>query len=98
MSNSLPGSKDANRRDWDKVRARGHTQFILCHGLLRRGLPFGLVVTLGPALYDLVTSSTVVSAWTLAGYFACFTVVFGYGMGEAEWKKRERAYHEGHLE
>jgi hypothetical protein len=89
--------KDAKQDNWEQIRARGHRQFIVRHGILRWGVPFGLAVTFGPAIYDLLAHSATPSAWTLAGSFAFCTLVFGYGMGETEWRKREKAYHAGHV-
>ena len=68
----------------------------MLHGLLRWGIPFGLVVTLGPALYDFFTHSAAPSVWKLVGSFILFTFAFGYGMGETEWRKRERVYRADH--
>ena len=63
-------------------------------GLLRWGVPFGLVVTLGPFFYDLVTHASTPSIWSMVGSFTFLTLAFGYGMGETEWRRGERAYHE----
>ena len=66
----------------------------MCQGLLRRGVPFALVVTLGPLVYNLITHSPTRSIWSTVGSRILLTLAFGYGMGETEWRRRERAYHD----
>ena len=88
--------KDTERNEWEQIRARGHGRFIAHHGLLWWGVPFGFVVTFGPVLYDVFTHSALPSVWELVGSFILLTFAFGYGMGETEWRKRERVYHADH--
>jgi hypothetical protein len=88
---------DNEKHTWEQIRARGHGRFVVQHGILRWGIPFGLVVTFGPAFYDLLAHSVTPSVWRLAGSFAFFTLGFGYLMGEGEWRRRERSYHAEHL-
>ena len=83
-----------DKEKWMQIRARGHARFIVRHGLIRWGIPLGLVVTLGPFFCDLITHTPTPSAWSMAGSCTWLTLVFGYGMGETEWRRGERAYHE----
>jgi len=83
-----------DKQKWTQVRARGHARFIMSQGLLRWGGPFGFVVTLGPFFYDLARHSPTPSIWSMLGSLALLTLIFGYGMGEREWRLGERAYHE----
>lgn len=84
--------RELNKENWEQIRARGHTRFIVRRGLLWWGVPFGLIVTLGPFLYDLLTDAPTQPLWRLIGSFALLTLVFGYGMGETEWRRGERDY------
>lgn len=76
-----------------QIRASGHSRFLVRRGLLFWGVPFGLLLTGGPFLYDLVTHAPTPSIWSMIGSFALLTLGFGYGMGETEWWRGERAYH-----
>lgn len=86
--------KRFDKQQWMQIRARGHTRFLMRRGLLCWGIPFGLVVTLGPFFYDLITQGPTASVWSMVTSFTLLTLVFGYGMGEREWRRGERAYHE----
>lgn len=81
-----------DREKWTNIRARGHARFIVRRGLLCWGVPFGLIVTLGPAFYALVTHTPTPSVWSMLASFTLLTLVFGYGMGETQWRRCERAY------
>jgi hypothetical protein len=85
--------KNPDTREWEQIRASGHRRFIVRYGLLKWGLPFGLVTTLGPVAYDVLRHSTMPSVWSIAGSFIVLGLGFGYGMGETEWRRREKAYH-----
>jgi hypothetical protein len=86
--------KTFDKQKWMQVRARGHVRFIMRQGLLQWGVPFGLVVTLGPFLYDLATHSPTPSIWSMVGSVTLLTLTFGYGMGETQWRRGQRAYHD----
>jgi hypothetical protein len=88
--------KTFDRQKWTQIRARGHVRFTARRGLLYWGVPHGLLVTLGLFIYELVTHAPTPSVWSMIGSFTLFTLVFGYGMGETEWRRGERAYHEDH--
>jgi hypothetical protein len=77
---------------WEQVRARGHSRFILRYGVLRWGVPFGIVVTLGPFIYDVFTHNVTSSIWSMVAAFVLLTLLFGCVMGQTEWTRRERAY------
>jgi len=86
--------KTFDKQKWTEIRARGHVRFVMRQGLLRWGVPFALVVTLGPLIYNLITYSPTPSIWSTVGSLALLTLAFGYGMGETEWRRGERAYHD----
>jgi len=86
--------KNFDKQAWDQIRTRGHARFIIRHGLLRWGVPFGLVVTLGQFLYDILTHAATPSLWSMVGSFIFLTLAFGYLSGEMEWRRCEGAYHE----
>jgi len=85
--------KTFDKEKWSQTRARGHARFIIRQGLLRWGIPFGLVVTLGTFVYDVATHSPTPSIWSMVGSFILLTLAFGYGMGQTEWRHGERAYY-----
>ena len=85
--------KTFDKQKWTQVRARGHARFIMGQGLLCWGVPFGLVATLGPFFYDLLAHASTPSIWGMVGSFTLLTVALGYGMGETEWRRGERAYY-----
>ncbi len=87
----------SEKQVWDSVRARGHARFVL-RSLVRWGVPFGVVVTFGPLLYDAAmhTSYTPrVFPWPaldiVFGFVFC-SALFGYLTGEGAWRKHERDY------
>ena len=86
--------KTFDKQKWTEIRARGHARFIARRGLLFWGVPFGLVVTLGPFIYAIATRTPMPSVWGMVGSFVLLTLAFGYGMGETEWRRGERAYHD----
>ena len=86
--------KTFDKQRWTQIRARGHARFIIRHGLLSWGVPFGLVVNLGSFVYDLASHAPTPSIWSMAGSATLLTLAFGYGMGETEWRRSERAYHD----
>jgi hypothetical protein len=79
---------------WQQVRAKGRSQFIFREGLLRRGLPFGVFMTVAMLVIDLITRTPIEPAWKLAVEFAFYTLAFGYGMGSTTWSDRERELQE----
>src|SRR6266850_2881968 len=89
---------DSEKQSWEKVRARGHGRFILREGLLRCGVPFGVVVTLGPFVYDLITHQSYIPlllpwpVWNFVVELVFSISVFGYLFGEGNWRKNERDY------
>jgi putative effector of murein hydrolase LrgA (UPF0299 family) len=59
---------------------------------LLRGVPFGIIVALGPFIYDIFTHRVTSSIWSMLVAFALLTLLFGFIMGETEWRRREKAY------
>ena len=88
-SNAMTHSE---KQSWEQLRAKGHDRFILREGLLRNGVPLGLIVTLSMFLYDIFTHTAVTSLWKMAIGFAILVLGFGYGMGETRWRSGERDY------
>jgi hypothetical protein len=89
------GMKQSEKQSWENVRKQGHGRFILQKGLLREGLIFGAVLTLGPLLYDLLTHGGIItSLWNTIGGFILITLVVGYGVAETRWRKCEADYKE----
>ena len=85
--------KTFDKQKWAQIRAKGHVRFIVRQGLFYWGVPLGLVVTLGPFVYDVITHAPTPPIGNLVGSFTLLSLAFGYGMGETEWRRGERAYH-----
>lgn len=83
--------KTFDQDKWKEIREQGHARFLVRRGLLFWGVPFGLFVTLGPYVYDLVMRVPTPTAWGTISSFVLLTLIFGYGMGESEWRRNERA-------
>lgn len=86
--------KTFDRRKWEDIRLRGHSRFIITHGLINWGISSGLVTTLGPYVYDLVTYTQTPSMRSMVCSFLFTMLIFGYGMGDTEWRRNGRAYNE----
>lgn len=87
---------DTEKQNWERIRAKGHAHFVIYHGLIRQGIPFGLTMTIGLFLGDILTHTPQPSAWARLGSFVFSTLVFGYGMSETQWKKKEKLYRGNH--
>lgn len=83
----------SEKQSWELVRARGRERFVLCEGILRRGLPLGFVVTGVQMLYDYFAHSSPTPLWELAAKSVCVTLAFGFCVGIFKWKSQERDYH-----
>ena len=82
----------SEKHDWEQVRAKGRTQYVLREGLLRRGLPFGAFVTVFLLLADTISHRPIDPIWKLVVRFAFFTLAFGLLMGTTKWNDRERDF------
>jgi hypothetical protein len=78
----------SEKQSWEQIRARGRERFVLCEGILRRGLPLGVVVT----VVDYFTHSTPPPIWELAVKFALLTLASGFCVGIFDWESQERDY------
>jgi hypothetical protein len=85
--------KTFTREEWTQVRAKGHARFVLVHGLLRSGIPFGLLMAVVDLVWALLTHSTP-SVWRMTQYLLVFTIVYGYLSGEMQWRRCEKDYHD----
>ena len=88
----------AQRQEWEQVRTRGHTRFIL-RSFLRWGVPMLAVQFLASFLYALIRSEPFslfpIFPWPVvnATFYVLFWICgFGYLMGEGIWQKHERDY------
>jgi hypothetical protein len=83
----------SEKQSWEQVRKRGRGRFIFQKGVLREGLLFGIVLSVGPLAYDLLThAGTITSPWITMAGFILITLVVGYGLGEMRWRKNEADY------
>jgi hypothetical protein len=85
--------KTFDKQKWSQIRAKGHTRFIM-RQIVQRGIPMGVIVTVGVFLFENFTHSVTPSPGNLAAIFFCFGIVSGYIRGEREWEQCERAYDE----
>jgi hypothetical protein len=78
------------KQSWERIRAMGRDRFIVREGLLRHGVPFGVLVALIQIFPFFRPSSepfiALVASWAFSG------VAFGAVMGLREWQTRERNY------
>jgi hypothetical protein len=77
---------------WEQERSQGRSRFILRVGLLRRGLPFGVFITIGCLLIDCFSSSPIEPLWKIAVKFGFYTLGFGLFMGSSIWNDNERDF------
>ena len=77
---------------WKPERAQGYGRFLLRHGLLRAGLPFGILMVGGKILYSLFTHHPVAPIWRLLAEFGFCFLGFGALMGKWTWQHKERDY------
>ena len=79
------------KQTWEQIRTKGRDRFILQEGLLRRGVPFGVLFLLLQIVFMFFWQRSepvlaIVARWAFA------TLGFGAGMGLWEWQSRERDY------
>ena len=86
------------RREWERMKARGRTRFVLLSGVLGRGLPLGLVVAVaiqiltGEPLPDSLASPTFVGRALLAvAVFSASGCLSAY----TAWRLHERRFGAG---
>jgi hypothetical protein len=80
------------KQSWEQVRAKGRSQYVLREGLLRRGLPFGIMMTIFMLLVDYFSHSPIEPVWKLAVRFAFYTLAFGLLMGSTSWSNHEKDF------
>ena len=73
---------------WKDVRARGHTRYILLHGILMQGLTFGIFM----AIADIIWPSHAFSVTHCAFIVAFAATIFGYLSGQLAWHRNEKAF------
>jgi hypothetical protein len=73
---------------WEEERAKGYDSYLLRRGLLRAGLPVGILVT----LYSIFTHHPIAPVWELLVKFGFYVVGVGALMGVLSWQSHERDY------
>jgi hypothetical protein len=76
---------------WEQERAKGYDRFLL-RAVLRAGLPFAILMTVGAVLIPVFTHHPIPSVWDLAARLGFYTIAFGAGMGAMTWRRRELDY------
>jgi hypothetical protein len=80
------------KKTWETQRAIGRTQIILRYGLLRCGLPFGLLFGIYQAIRPALFGSPP-RPWTEILALATFAALFlGGAMGVNYWHSNEKDY------
>ena len=79
------------RQAWEQIRAKGRDRFILRAGLLRRGVPFGVLFALIQIIFIFFRPRAEPLISIFAGW-AFAAVGFGAVMGVWEWQRHERDY------
>jgi len=82
----------SEKQSWEQERAKGRDRFLLRHGLLRFGLPFGILMTLGKVLFAVFSHHPVAPIWELFIWFGAYTLILGCVMGLWNWQNNERDY------
>lgn len=82
----------SEKQSWEHVRAKGRDHFILRDGVLRRGLPFGVFMTVAMLLITILTHKPIEPVWKVGVMFAFYTLGFGAAMGGMTWSDREKDY------
>lgn len=85
---------NAEKQWWEQERAKGYNRFLLRQGLLRTGLPFGILMTIAAPLIEFLTHRPIKPVWELLAMFGFYTLGFGYFMGTRAWRDNERDYQE----
>src|SRR6266705_6974286 len=88
----------SERQDWESVRAKGHSRFIL-RSFLRWGVPMCALQFLGTFVYAVIRREPFtlfpIFPWPVVNvvFLVLFWIFgFGYLMGEGLWQKHERDY------
>ena len=82
----------AERVEWERVRAHGRSRFVLTGGVLARGVPFALAMVLFDLLLRLEPSGLAEGLWPLSAEFRFLALSFGLAIGEAWWWLNEKQY------
>jgi hypothetical protein len=84
------------KQTWKSVREKGCSRYVIYQGLVRHGIPFGLVFGLYQALRNVFSNTareSLLSIFASGALAAAFGVVFFGGvMGLYSWHRNEREY------
>jgi hypothetical protein len=84
----------AEKQSWEQERAKGEGHFVLHESLIRRGLPFAILMTLGTILVHAFSHHPIYPIDQILAKFALYAVGFGGVMGLMNWRRLERDYQE----
>jgi hypothetical protein len=82
----------SEKQTWEQERAKGRDRFLLRRGLLRAGLPFGVLMILFKLLIAIFSHEAIAPAWRLLVEFGFYVIGFGGLMGVWSWQDNERDY------
>ncbi len=85
----------SNREEWDRVRVRGRTRYLVLAGVVQRGLPMGVVVALA---VEVLTGRPVPDSFVSLRF--AFTVLAGVSFfslsgcirAATQWRLAERRF------
>ena len=77
----------SKRQSWEHKRKKGYESFVFRYGLLRAGLPFGILMSI--ALFLFPPPPTILE---LVVKFVFYTLGVGLFVGVVIWRRNEREY------
>jgi hypothetical protein len=83
------------REEWEQIRSRGRARFVFVSGVVGRGLPVGLAISLA---IEIVTGEPIpesLASWRFAGRTLLAVAVFsisGCLTAHAAWRVHERRF------
>ena len=85
------------RDEWERIRAKGRTRFVVASGVVGRGLPMGLAISLA---IEIITGEPLpdsLASWRFAGRTLLAIAVFsvsGCLTALTAWRLQERRFSE----
>ena len=76
---------------WGKVRAAGRNRYVLHNGIIKMGVPFGLLYLIGTLILSRVFNHPK-PAWFVVVNFIFIVSAVGLIQGNSTWNRYERDY------
>jgi len=82
----------SEKQRWEKIRSKGRTCYIVSFGILRIGIISGVIFSLLPYEFGMVTHAYTMSVWMLMLLIIILTLVFTFGFGCLFWHLNEKNF------